>query len=81
MTSDAELKRQPGAYLSLRGRLYCVLGPQPCSMLIEVENALTLHRSSLTPMDVTASALVKASPIDTFDTQLAVDAEPERGTE
>ena len=60
--SKDDPKRQTGAYLSLRDRLYWVVGPKTGTALLEVENCATLHRSNLSVLDVTSAKLVRAAP-------------------
>jgi hypothetical protein len=55
-------KRQTGAYIALRGRLYQVLGPVTGTALLDVENCDTETRVNLSALDVTSAKLVRAAP-------------------
>ena len=67
--SHHDPKRQLGAYIELRGRLYYVIGPKIGTALLEVENCTTEHRCNLALLDVMSATLVKAAPaLDVPDT-------------
>lgn len=60
--SSHDAKRQTGAYVSLNGRLYWVIGSKPGTALLEVENCVTGFRSHLSVHEVMASRLEKGAP-------------------
>ncbi|MHB1950248.1 MAG: hypothetical protein ACYCQK_02085 [Acidiferrobacteraceae bacterium] len=58
-------KRRPGAYIRLgEKRVYWVVGECEGTVLLEVENILTEHRSTLALYEVAQCVLVKPAPPD-----------------
>lgn len=64
MTSD-DPRAQPGCYVTVHGRLYCVEQFRPVDTAtaeLEVTNAATEYRARLSVSDTERCTLVKAAP-------------------